>query len=113
MADEIIIEKPKPERIIKEIELTDIPVITKRKIDSENIRFAFDQQTKKISIEFNFETQYDGDTPPQIDRKHMLVRDLDYDYAFDALFPNDDAVIWTNPQQTFLTSILNLIKSKL
>jgi len=102
----------KSQPVTIEIDLEEAPVITKRKIDTGNLRFAFDMQTRKLSIEFNYETQFSGDTQAQVIRKHMMLRNDDYDYAFDELFPNDDEVVWTNPQQTFLTSILNLIKNK-
>lgn len=111
MADEIVVKKPKPVRPKREVALDKVPVIQKRKIDSDGIRIIFDFQTKKMSVEFNLVTEFDSGVP-DIARKHMLARDDDFDYLFDQLLPNDDTVTWTNPQQTFFTNILNLAKVK-
>ena len=111
MADEIVIEKPQKTRLVKEVVIEAPPVIASQKFDTEYLRFMFDDEQKKLSMEVNFTTEFTGDTPPNKTRKHLVARNESFDTIFDELFPNDDKVVWTNPQATFLEGLMNVAKT--
>jgi hypothetical protein len=107
MADKI------KERIIQEIALETVPIISKQKLDSQNIRLHLDTEPKKLNVSCNLATEYSDDTPSKIASKSITVRRDEYDSAFNQLFPDDDDITWTNPQQTFIANLLNFIKERI
>lgn len=110
MADKII--EKKTERSTPEILLDNVPVIKGVKLDSKNISFAVNTECKKLSFTCDMITEYSDDTPPLSTRKSMVARRENFDSVFDMIFPNDDEVLWTNPQKTLINILLNLVKEK-
>jgi len=106
-------EEQKKERIIQEIVLGTVPIISKQKLDSQNISLHIDTEPRKLNISCNLVTEYSDDTPSKIARKSITVKRDEYDSVFNQLFPDDDNITWTNPQQTFIANLLNFIKERI
>ena len=98
-------------------DVSEKPVISKRTLDDDNVIVIIDTESKSVKIESRIIDEY-STGKKFIQRIPVVLRDerkgnAGYTNAINEILPDDDAVQWTNPRQTFINLIMQVLEREL